>query len=372
MEQKREFTTALATVNDTYMPLIQKQLEGHDVTFSEYAKKCVLNTIASINQMLSNNGIKWNDPQLDQSNLTEILMNVASLELNPVAEPAECFFQLRNVKRKNNGKDEWKKIIELGVQGAGNDAILARFGRDVKKIYPHWLVREDDEFEYPSYVGVEYMPPKWTPKGTGKVVRVVYPILHTDNTIHYYIGERADVARNLLAHVNNNLMNETFGLCKDRYSATPDQLKQINERKAEIKSRVMELGLDAIDDVSVSPYISPSWKEGFSRESMIVRKMQNNVVKKIPKDFRNTFVQENYLTAVDDGYRNAKKDIIEGTAYINVDDFKASDTKNTPKIAAEIDEKDVNRVNGQSEGKTPAEPNYEPVDISERQKPDFD
>ena len=79
-EEKREFTTKLATVNDTYLPLIERQLEGNSITFNEYSKRCVLNSIAAINQMLSNAGIGWNDKSLDQSNITQILLcNVQSI-----------------------------------------------------------------------------------------------------------------------------------------------------------------------------------------------------------------------------------------------------------------------------------------------------
>lgn len=38
--------------------------------------------------------------------------------------------------------------------------------------------------------------------------------------------------------------------------------------------------------------ISPAWKEPQSRESMIIRKMRNRIVKKIPKDFSNAYIQQ--------------------------------------------------------------------------------
>lgn len=321
---EKKFETILSHANDTYLPLIERQLENHEITFAEYPKKCVLNAIASINQMLSDKGITWGDKSLDQSNITQILLNVASLELNASAEPAECFFQIRNVKKGN----EWKKMIEFNVQAAGNDAILSRFGRDVKKVYPCWVVREDDEFTYPKYNGVEITPPTWTPKGTGKVVRVVYPILHTDNSMHYYIGEREDVRKNLLAHINNNLMNETFGICADRYKATAEQLKKISSKKAEIKAKAKQLGLKAIEDPELAEYISPAWKEEYAMESMILRKMQNNVVKKIPKDFGHSLVQEAYSETTDENYRHAKEEIIDSTGVVDVEDFSVIEPPN--------------------------------------------
>lgn len=370
---EKKFETILSHANDTYLPLIERQLESHEITFGEYAKRCVINAIASINQMLSDKGITWSDKSLDQSNITQILLNIASLELNAAAEPSECYFQIRNVKKGN----DWKKMIEFGVQASGNDAILSRFGRDVKKVYPCWIVREDDDFTYPRYTGIEMEPPTWTPKGIGKVVRVVYPILHTDNSIHYYIGERADVARNLLAHINNNMMNETFGICKDRYNATPDQLKKIAAKKAEIKNRAKDLGLDAIDDPELSQYISPSWKEDFSRESMILRKIQNNIVKKIPKDFGHSIVQEAYSETTDEGYRHAKENIVESTATVEVDEIIPIESPQEGQNEPVADENQSDSMIEPSESKSPSEDEIsgqlrlKPLPDN-RQKPNFD
>ena len=35
----------------------------------------------------------------------------------------------------------------------------------------------------------------------------------------------------------------------------------------------------------LAPWISPAYKDGSSRELMLIRKMRNNITKKIPKDF---------------------------------------------------------------------------------------
>jgi hypothetical protein len=215
-ETKNIAKTQLAKVNDTYLPLITNQLEDNNITFSEYAKSCVVNAISAINSVLDTAGLTWGDKQLDTNGITQVLLNVAALQLNATANPSECYFQIRNVSTKDaDGKSVWKKKIEFGIQADGYDSLVSRFGRDVKKVYPHWLVREDDEFKYPRYVGLELTPPEWQPTGTGKVVRVVYPIQSTDGCVDYYISERADVKRNLIAHISNNLMNETFGVCAD-------------------------------------------------------------------------------------------------------------------------------------------------------------
>ena len=303
--EKKEFKTNLTRVNENYLPMITNQLENNNITLSEYSKSCVVNAISAINTVLDTNGITWGDASLDTNGITQILLSIAALQLNAAATPRECYFQIRNVSVKGaDGKAVWKKKIEYGIEGSGNDALLSRFGRDVKKVYPRWLVREDDEFKYPRYVGVEVCPPEWNPTGTGKVVRVVYPIQSTDGSINYYIAERADVKKNLIAHISNNLMNETFGICADRYKADDKQKQQIAEKKREVLAKAKELELDAIlDSADFDKYISPAWKEEQSRESMITTKMCNNITKKVPKDFASSFVSELYNESADETYK---------------------------------------------------------------------
>ena len=315
-EQKKEFKTNLTKVNEAYLPMITNQLENNNITLSEYAKSCVANAISTINSVLDTNGVTWGDANLDTNGITQILLSVAALQLNATANPRECYFQIRNVAVKGaDGKSTtWKKKIEMGIEGDGFDALVSRFGRGVKKVYQHWLVREDDEFKYPRYAGLDLTPPEWQPKGTGKVVRVVYPIQSTDGCVDYYISERADVKKNLIAHISNNMMNETFGVCADRYKATDEQKQQIAEKKREILAKAKELDLDSLlDSADFDKFISPAWKEEQSRESMIIRKMRNNVTKKIPKDFSSSFTSEIYNETTDETYKayNAEYDVVE-------------------------------------------------------------
>lgn len=315
MENKtQEFKTQLTKVNDAYLPLITKQLENNNITFSEYAKSCTVNAIAAINNALDAQGISWSDPSLDTSNMTQVLLTVATLQLNATTTANEVYFQIRNVGVKApDGKSTiWKKKIELGVQAEGFDALLARFGRNVKKVFPHWLVKENDDFEYPRFNGLEMTPPQWTPKGEGKCVRVVYPILHNDDSVHFYIAERADVKRNLIAHISNNLMNETFGVCADRYKATDEQKQQIAEKKRELLNRAKEFDLETLlDSAEFDKFISPAWKEEQSRESMIIRKMRNNITKKIPKSFATSLENEIFNESTDEAYKLHKAEMLE-------------------------------------------------------------
>lgn len=309
------YKTQLTKVNETYLPMITSQLENNNITLSEYSKSCVANAISAINNVLDTNGVSWGDTSLDTNGLTQILLSVATLQLNATANPRECYFQIRNVSTKGaDGKPVWKKKIEMGIEGDGFDSLVNRFGRDVKKVYPHWLVRENDGFMYPRYKGLESTPPEWEPIGTGKVVRVVYPIQSTDGTVDYYISEREDVKRNLVAHISNNLMNETFGVCADRYKATDAQKLEIAEKKRALLTKAKELDLESLlDSPDFDKYISPAWKEEQSRESMIIRKMRNNITKKIPKDFSSSFVAEIYNENTDETYKeyNAEYTVVE-------------------------------------------------------------
>lgn len=324
------FSTALVKITDAYAPMIERQLAGNGVAMDQYSKQCVVNAISAINAVLDSKGISWNDEQLDRNNITQILLNVAALKLNAAASPREVYFQLRNVKVG----DGWKKQIEMGIEGDGNDAILARFGRDVAKVGQFWLVREHDEFEYPVYTGFDVIPPKWRPTGKGEVIRVVYPIMKTDGTVEYHIAERDDVAKNLIAHINNNLMNETFGICADRYKATAEQKKQIAARKKELLERAKGLGLKALDDDNLAQYISPAWTEFQSREQMLIRKMRNNIVKKIPKDFGSAFVELVHDTVTnDETYAAVRKEIAENANKTPID-IEAQPADETPPQSA--------------------------------------
>lgn len=205
---KKEFGTQLTKVNDTFMPLILSQMQKNSIEMSPYAKTCVLHAISAINSALDKAGISWNSAELDKSTVSDILIKVACFQLNAAASPREVYFQTRNVKGADGN---WKKQIEMGIEGDGNDALLARFGRDVVEVGQFWKVREEDDFTYPTYSGLDMDPPKWTPKGSGKIVRIVYPIIKSSKDgkrhVEFYISEREDVIKNLIAHINSNMMN---------------------------------------------------------------------------------------------------------------------------------------------------------------------
>ena len=300
------FKTKLAKVNDTYLPMISDQIQGNGINMTDYQRQCVMSALAEINNTLES--AQSNISNVDQQTLTQILLQVASLQLNATATPREVYFQTR----KKKVGTEWTVNLEMGIEGDGNDAILSRFGRGVKQVHKFWEVRENDVFIYPRIKGLTTTDPEWEPKGTGKVVKIVYPISKKDGSVEYLISERADVVRNLMAHINNNMMNETFGIAESRYKATDEQKKQIDVKKKELKELMKTKGLDELIEMpEVEQYISPAWKEAQSQESMIIRKMRNNATKKYPKDFENAYVAMTYEDATDESAKSMRKDVTE-------------------------------------------------------------
>lgn len=304
------FRSEIATVTNACVESTRQMLEERGVTFDEYSKQCVIAAMGSIYSLIHNQGLTPND--INPANLQSTLLTVAALKLNTNAVPRECYFQIRNVNTAKKGQsDNWEKQIEMGLEGDGNDALTAKFGRGIKTVHPYWLVRSGDIFSYGKRKGIEVEPPEWEPSGKGEVVRVVYPIEYMDGRIEYHFGERDDVLKNLYAHISSNLIDKTFGICESRFKATQAQKNQIAEKKKEIMDKAKELNdLDKILDCpELQPYLSPAWTEPQSRESMIIRKMRNNVMKKIPKDFGNPVAAQEYRQLDDVVYQQVQEEI---------------------------------------------------------------
>lgn len=310
------YSPAIAKINDTFLPVVEDQLLSKNINMTEYQRECVLNALNNITDVLEANGLTIN--QMDGSQITQILLQVSALQLNAAATPREVYFIIRN--KKSNPK------IEMGIEGDGNDAILSRFGRSVKKVYPYWYVREGDEFKLPRYVGLNVAPPEWVPSYKGRGMYVVYPILSTDDTIHYHITTREDVKPNLIAHMMNNLMWD----------------KNKEEKKRKIREFAAEHTLDEIldsEEMKSLGQISPAWSEPQSREAMILRKMRNNIVKKIPKDFSDTFAANVYqeddeivqsMKVVNEFESEAPQQLENKNDYVSFDDVMDNNTKQEP------------------------------------------
>lgn len=336
------FITSVEKSNSAIVSAITTQIEKRGLKLDDYALVCAMNAASTIYGILHTNGLSWDSQDLDISNCQEIIKKVALLKLNAAASNREVYFQLRSVQIGGK-KGPWKKTIEMGIEGDGNDAILRNFGVNVKSIVKIWEVRENDDFEYPSYSGIEIIPPKWVQKGKGKYVRVVYLIMLNDGTIDYRIAEREDVVRNLHAHIMNNMMNETFGICASRYDATAEQKAQIEQKKREIKAKIKNMTLEELLDFpEVQKWISPSWSEPHSREAMILRKMKNNAIKKFPKDFGNSYAVDAYNELSDETVRTTATEILTeaNTGEVIDVNFKDVHSPEPPKAIAEVNNGD--------------------------------
>jgi hypothetical protein len=302
-QQKKEFTTALSQWSNEVTGLVRRDYESVGVTFDEYSRTCAMNAMTSIFHLVQQTD-KASLNQMDTSNLREVVAQAASLKLNANAMPRECYFQLRNKKIG----DKYVKVVEMGVEGNGNDAMLRNFGVGVKTVYPCWLVKEGDEFTYPKRKGMRMEPPEWEEKGlSNKVVRVVYPILLNDGTEQYLIAERDGVKTNLFAHIKNNLLNETFGIAESSYKATPKQKEQIKAKKEEIFAELRKC--ETVDEMLACevarPYMSPAWLD--TPESMIIRKMRNNAIKNFPKDMNS--IANRSMLELDDTYKASREEV---------------------------------------------------------------
>lgn len=295
-EAKPEFKTALVKQTETYTSMMINNFNNINLKLDEYQKVCLSNSIAKINELLYNNDLTFNSDKINQSNLTSVLAQISMLRLNPTATPRECYFQLRNDKTTKERESSGCKIIEFGVEGNGNDAILRTYGVGVANVLTPIIIREGDEFTYPYYDGKQMQPFIWKPKSFyRKPIAVVYIIQKVDGSVEYLVSERETVASNLKAHINQNLFT-----CYD------------NEIKKKILSKIQNMTLDEIlaDSELTNPIqvgtdsygkpkyinvISPAWKSPQSREAMIVRKMRNNCIKNYPKDYSKAYAGAEYV-----------------------------------------------------------------------------
>lgn len=279
--EKKQFTTSLSQWSNEITGLIARDYEACGVQFDDYSKKCALEAMTSIYTLVKNDE-KVNMGNLDTSNLRGIVEHCASLKLNASAYPRECYFQLRSVKVGN----EWQKVVEMGIEGAGYDSLLANYGKDVEQVYPYWVIKEGDTYIPPKHKGLEVTPPEWEENGlSDKAIRVVYPVKLKDGSVAYLSADRNSVKVNLLAHVKQNMMNATFGICADRYKATEKQKEEIKVKKDEILNALRACA--TVDDMLACeiarPFISGAWLD--TPESMIQRKMCNNATRKFPKNY---------------------------------------------------------------------------------------
>ena len=308
---KKEFTTAISAWTTSITNLVTRDFNEVGVPLDEDNKRCAVHAMESIFHLVTESGTEMKN--LNTSNLREVVEHCASLKLDAAAMPRECYFQLRRKKNGNN----WTASVEMGIEGAGYEAMLRNYGVNVRTVYPTWVIKDGDTFVFPKRKGLKVEPPEWEPAGkSSKVIRVVVPIMLNDGTEQYLMSDRKDVVVNLFAHIRNNLMNETFGICENRYKATDKQKDEIAGKKEEIYEKLRQC--ETVDEMlavpEARPYISAAWLD--STEAMITRKLINNCVKKFPKSL-NTIAHRSALE-MNDEYKAAQEEIAENE---NAEDF---------------------------------------------------
>ena len=320
--EKKAFTTSLSEWSNTITGLIVNDYKSCGMELDDYSKECAIEAMTSIFNLVKNDP-KSDMGKLDTSNLTGIVKRCANLKLNASAYPRECYFQLRNVnvgKDPQTGRDIWQKQVEMGIEGNGYDSLLSNYGKNVKQVYPYWVVKEGDKYIPPKHKGLSVTEPEWEEKGlSSKAVRVVYPVILTDGTVTYLSADRDSVKINLLAHVKQNMMNATFGICADRYKATEKQKSEIKEKKNEVLDALRSCKtVDEMLECEIAkPFISGAWLD--TPESMIQRKMCNNAIRKYPKNYDPMARQA--ILEMDDIYKTAQAEIEENE--ISVDFIEA-------------------------------------------------
>ena len=304
-QEKQQIATNLSQWTNGMLATVEHEYNVCGVPFDEYSRLCGVNAMSNIYQLVVSSGLNMNE--IDTSNMEDIIKFCASNKLNCNAVPAECFFKIVN-KKVGNG---WTKQIEVSMQGAGFESQLRLFGVGVAEVYPTWIIKDGDYFVPPKHKGIEVTPPEWESKGLSqKTVRIVIPIKMKDGTVQYKMSDRESVKTNLIAHVRNNLMNETFGLAESRFKATAEQKAKIDANKAIILNALKSCGTvdEMLNCKEALPYISAAWTD--SPESMITRKMINNACKQVSKDM-NPIAKASYTVVADPVYRDVTDEIAE-------------------------------------------------------------
>lgn len=303
-EQKYEMNTALSVWQNSMTSLVVRDYKENNVEFDEYSRECAMSAMSNIYQTVIASGKDIN--AFSRDGMYDVVKQCASLKLNANTIPKEVFF---NVRTKKIG-DSYMPTIELGTTVNANLSMLRHFGVNVDTVYDAWLVKEGDEFVYPKRKGLTVTDPEWTPCGKSlKTIRAVVPVKLKDGTVDYLIAERDSVKTNLIAHIKQNLLNETFGICADRYKASDAQKKQIAEKKAEILNPLITC--QTLDEMlaleSIRPYMSGAWSD--TTESMIDTKLVGNAIRKRQKELNP--IATTSLVQIDETYKTAQEETEE-------------------------------------------------------------
>lgn len=262
-------TVSMMSAQKSYIDSIGKGLETIIGSATTYQALCGYNMLNSINALLTKDGLNHTKKdKVDQESINDAIKFAMVYQLN--TDNKEVFVIIRNVKLKDGN---WIKKVECKPQYKGQLKIVATYGRNVKKVYPEWIVREGDDFTYATFRGVEVEPPTWTPKSTdGKVIRVVVPIQYEDGFIDYRIAERESIATNIKAQIKQTLLG--------------------NNDAARLNALAKDMSLEQLlNDSTLAPYINETYK-GISSEEMIITKLIINATKRVAIEYSSALSRE--------------------------------------------------------------------------------
>lgn len=275
-----------------YINELESSLEKNGLQMDEEQRACAMSAILKMSELCDEKHVDING--ISKTKIVAILQQITTLRLNFNAIPRECYMIIRNTYDSSNNITG--REFDWGIEGDGNDKLVRRYGVGIKKMYSPWIVREHDKFTNASFKGLEITPPTWEPADyNAKAVKVVYPIEFEDGDVRYYIADRDGVAINLAAHIINNT--------KKNNKIKPDEKLRI---KKSLEGKTLD---EILADHSLMQYASPAWNDPHSREQMIIRKLRNNAVKPVPKDFGNAFAAYAYEQTYEDydQYRDTKE-----------------------------------------------------------------
>ena len=303
---------ALFTNQKEFIGELERVATSTGVKFTEYGVKCMVNAYNALLIACKNQGIQLSD--FDGALLRTAFSNVGYTELNFAAN--ECYFDIRKVyKGEGNNKTLAGYSIAIRPQGVGNEKLVRKYGINVARLHQCWLVREKDKFILPSFNGLKMTDPVWErdiANLNNKVVLVVYPIeIKGSDKVEYLMANRESVKSNLVAHIRQNMLYKVYGENRD---------KKYEELDADAEKMTLD---QLLVDAKWKEWINPNWLSSSSKESMIIRKMQNNALKNYPKEYDSTAMEEavKYMTEDYDESLNekAKATVIEADVVETVE-----------------------------------------------------
>lgn len=305
-------SSVMLNVANQYIEKLKAYAKSTELDFDDYQKLCVQNAIRTVDPMLTQQGLSWND--LDVNNVMNVLQQVAFLRLNTSA--SEVGLIVRNQKQSDGS---YIKILEAQIMGNGNDTILRNFGVDVKEV-KSYEVYEGDLFEGMITDGWEVKLPKHERKYKSQKVKFsVYLIRKNNGEIEVSISEREDAKISLLANAkqngaDDNLLRELQKLSIDEILTSDKWLNYEIVKTKNVKNKTTNKWEE---QEYRTPLFNPSYTSPISSEKMLARKLRNHAIRRYPKNFGRTEVAEKYEQTFEDE-KYVKSNVIDHEEILQV------------------------------------------------------